>query len=345
MGVTIKDVAKAAGVSTATVSRVINNNPLISPDTVEKVRRIMREMKYFPSSIARGFSNRSTYNIALIIDMENTSAFVNPFFYLIQYGIERMICSHGYNLIIANQRTHIGRETALNRIILEKRADGIIFPAFLLKKNIVNKTEEEKIPFIVLGEPENKFNVNWVDINNRMGGYIAATHLIQNGYKKIAFISSDLNDTYNKNRYVGYLDALKECGIEYIQEFILKNVSGKDCGHTAARQLLEAENPPDSFVFTNNIPAFGAIQAIKEKGLRIPGDIGVVSFDNYPVAEFSDPPMTIVDIDVVELGIQAASMILKEIERPSSSKQNSLLSVRILSRGSAERQKSKGGVQ
>ena len=337
MGVTIKDVAKAAGVSTATVSRVINNNPLISPRTAEKVKRVMKEMEYFPSSIARGFSNQSTYNIALIIDMENTNAFVNPFFYQIQYGIEKVICDHGYNLVIANQKTGSNRDSALNRIIYEKRADGIILPVFLLRKSIVKKIEEEKIPFVVLGEPENKFDVNWVDINNKMGGYIAVAHLMENRYKRIAFISGNLSDTFNKNRFSGYLEALEKYGAEPVQELVFKDVSGKEEGYRLANRLLEMENPPDALIFTNNIAAFGAIQAIKEKGRKIPDDIGVVSFDSFPVAELTDPQMTTVDIDVVELGVQIGIMIIKEIEMPSSSKKNSLLAVKIIARGSAER--------
>ncbi|MCT4542862.1 MAG: LacI family transcriptional regulator [Vallitalea sp.] len=337
MGVTIKDVAKATGVSTATVSRVINNSPLISPKTEEKVKRAMREMNYFPSSMARGFSNQNTYNIALIVDMDNYDAFVNPFFYKIQYGIEKIICKQGYNLIIANEKTTINRDTALNRIIREKRADGIIFPSFLLRKNIIKKMEEKQIPYVVIGEPLKKFNVNWVDINNQMAGYIATSHLIKNNYKRIAFVSGNFNDHFNTKRFNGYLKALKENKIVYDERLLIKDIVAKKSGYDVVNNYMKMDNHPDAFIFSNNIAAFGAMMAIKENGYKIPKDIGIVSFDNFLVAELTQPEMTTVDIDVLELGIQAGSMLVMEIDSPSTTKHNRLLSVKLITRGSAER--------
>ena len=337
MAVTVKDVAKAAGVSTATVSRVINNNSTISIDTYERVKKVMKEMNYFPNNIARNFASQHTYNITLIFDMDNLNAFENPFFYQIQYGIEKVICSRGYNMIIANEKTMVNRENALNRIIFEKRSDGIIMPSFLLKKSIVKRMEEQKFPFVVIGEPDSSFNVNWVDINNKMAGYIATEHLIKNGYKKIAFISGNMSDKFNQKRFEGYVKAMEKFNIDYSSEMILEGVSGKDEGYKAMSKLINESSKLDSVIFTNNLSAFGAIKAIKEKGYKIPEEIGLVSFDSFPVAELSEPNMTTVDIDVFELGIQVATMLLREIELPSESKQNSLLSVKLISRGSAER--------
>lgn len=337
MAVTIRDVAKAAGVSTATVSRVINNNPIISIETNERVKKVMKEMGYFPNSIARSFARQSTYNITLIFDMDNFNAFVNPFFYQIQYGIEKVICSKGYSMVIINEKTMGNRDNALSKIIFEKRTDGIILPCFMLKKSIVKKMEEHKFPFVVIGEPENLYTVNWVDINNVMAGYIAAEHLIKNGYKNIAFVSGSMSDNFNKKRLEGYTRAMKKYNMECSSGMIIEGVSGKENGYTSMNKLLKGESRPDSVIYTNNISAFGAMKAIKENGYKIPEEIGVVSFDNFPVAELSEPNMTTVDIDVIDLGIQVAAMLLREIELPSQSKQNSLLSVKLISRGSAER--------
>lgn len=337
MGVTIKDVAKATGVSTATVSRVINNSPLISPRTAEKVKLAMKKMNYYPSSMARGFSNQNTYNIALVVDINNFDAFDNPFFYKIQYGIEKVICNKGYNLIIANEKTTMNKGNTLNRIICEKRADGIIFPAFLLKKNIIKNMEEEKIPYVVIGEPPKNYDVNWVDINNKMAGYIATKHLIDNEYRNIAFVSSNLSDTFNVKRYRGYKEALKDNGIAIDDRLFTKNITSNIDGYNIITNYMDSACIPDAFVFSSNLAAFGAITALKEKGYDIPDDIGIVSFDNFLVAELTKPEMTTVDIDVLELGIQAGSMLIGEINLPSSSKHNTLLSVKLITRGSAER--------
>ena len=337
MAVTIKDVAKAAGVSTATVSRVVNGSSLIPPDTSEKVRKVMLNLEYFPNSIARSFANQSTYTVALIVDIDNTDAFNNPFFYQIQYGIEKVLSSRSYYLMIANEKTMISHETALNKLVFEKRVDGIILPASLLKKNLVKRMEKDKFPFVVIGESEESFNVNWVDINNKMAGEIATTHLIKNGYKNIAFISGNPMDIFNKNRLNGYLNVLDINNIDISQDLLKEGGFTKEDGYRLMKVLLENKNRPDSVIVTNNIAAFGALMAIKEKGYRVPEEIGLISFDSYPVAEFSEPNMTTVDIDVFDLGIQAATMLLKEIEIPSTSMQHSLLSVKLISRGTGER--------
>ncbi|MCX8130371.1 MAG: LacI family transcriptional regulator [Clostridia bacterium] len=337
MGVKIKDVANAAGVSTATVSRVINNSPLIHPDTAEKVRRAMRELNYFPNSIARSFANQSTYNIALIVDINNSDAFANPFFYQVQFGIEKIICSRGYNLMIINEGSMNNHETAISRIILEKKADGVIFPGFMLKASIVKKMDELNFPFVVIGEAENKFNVNLIDVDNRMGGEIAASHLIENGYKKIAFIAGNPKDMFDKQRIKGYRDALIQHGIEYRDSYVKEYVCDIEDGTRIMKELLSSKDCPDAIVFSSNLAAFGAIKVIKNSGLDVPKDIGIVSFDSYPATEFSDPKITTVDIDVFQLGAQAAVMLLKEFELPSSIKQKTLISVKLISRGSAEK--------
>ncbi|MBZ4647362.1 MAG: LacI family transcriptional regulator [Clostridia bacterium] len=342
MAVTIKDVAKMAGVSTSTVSRVLNNSPLISPETVIRVKKAMQELNYFPNSMARSFANQSTYTIALIVDIDNSKAFANPFFYQVQYGIEKVLCKRGYYLMIANEKTMIDREAALSKFVFEKRVDGIILPASLLKKSFVKKMEEQKFPFVVLGEPNFHFDVNWVDIDNQMAGKVAANHLIDNGYRKIAFIAGSFEDKFNRHRLDGYKKALEEHNMELNEELISEGGCTKEDGYRLMKNLIETKDFLDAVIFTNNIAAFGALTAIKEKGYKIPEEFGLVSFDNYPVAEFSDPKMTTVDIDVVDLGMQAATMLLKEIETPSTSKQHSLLSVELVSRGTSKKLRLRG---
>lgn len=339
MGVTIEDVAKAAGVSKATVSRVLNNSPLISPETTEKVKKAMRKLEYFPNHIARSFANQNTYTIALIVDIDNSKAFANPFFYQVQYGIEKVLCSRGYYLMIANVNAMDDHETLLNKLVFEKRVDGIIFPASLLQKSLVKKMEEQSFPFVVIGEPEDGFNVNWVDIDNKMAGDIATKHLIENGYEKIAFVVGSLRDKFNQRRLEGYMDTLKKYNIDFYQDLVSEKEGTIKEGYCIMENFIQIKNRPDAVIFTNNIAAFGALSAIKKRGYKIPEEFGLVSFDNYPVAEFSEPNMTTVDIDVVGLGVQAATMLLKEIEMPSDSKQHSLLSAKLIMRGTSNKRK------
>ena len=220
---------------------------------------------------------------------------------------------------------------------MKKGSMALILPVSVLNKNLVKKMEEQKFPFVIIGEPENSYDTNWVDINNKMAGEISTTHLIENHFQRIAFVSGSQKDLFNRNRLDGYLTALAKHGIQPDPELIKEGGFSKEDGYAIMTAFLQLENPPDGIVFTDNLVAFGALTAIKAYGLSIPDDIGLVSFDNFPVAELSDPPITTVDIDLINLGMQAASMLLKEIQLPTKTKQQSLLSVRLIKRGTSER--------
>src|SRR5690606_17943794 len=282
MSVTIKDVAKAAGVSTATVSRVLNNSKLISPQTAEKVRNAMRELGYFPNNIARSFAYQNTCIIALVVDIEEPTAFNNPYFYQIQYGIEKYICPKGYYLMIANENTLNHSGTGFSQLVFEKRVDGLILPVSLLNKHLVKKMEDQNFPFVIIGEPENGYDTNWVDVNNKMAGEISTTHLIENQFQRIAFVSGSQKDLFNKRRLEGYLTALAKHGLSPDPDLIKEGAFSKEDGYALMSEFMGRQNPPDAVVFTDNLVAFGALSAAKAYGRRIPDEIGIVSFDNFP---------------------------------------------------------------
>jgi DNA-binding LacI/PurR family transcriptional regulator len=200
--------------------------------------------------------------------------------------------------------------------------------------------EEEKFPFIVLGEPNNIYDVNWIDIDNKLGGEIGTEHLIQEGYENIAFVSGSLQDTFNQHRLEGFKKIMNKYvrDLEF-EKFVYDGVSTQEEGIQMIQKLFEQNQKTDAIIFTDNIAAFGAIKWLKEQGYQIPKDVGIISFDDYPIAELTDPKLTTVDIDVLDLGMQAGMMLLKEIEIPSESKKHSLLSVKLIQRESSKRRK------
>ena len=166
----IREIAKIAGVSASTVSRVLNNNPLISPETREHVLKIMREQNYVPNSLARGLSTQKANTIALIVNIEDKKSFDNPFFYKIMYGIESVIYKNGLSLLITNLQTSRSSEMRINHLVQGKHIQGVILSSFILNPKLINKLKSLNFPFVALGEPENiTVPFDWVDINNAQG--------------------------------------------------------------------------------------------------------------------------------------------------------------------------------
>ena len=207
----IKDIAKAAGVSTSTVSRVLNNSPLISPETKERILRIVREHNYVPNSMARGLSSQKANSIALLVNIEDAKSFDNPFFNKIMYGIENVVYKNGLSLVISNLQTTRNSEKHLNWLIQGKHIHGVILPSFILKPALIKTFKSLNFPFVAFGEPEDiTVPFDWVDINNVQGGQQAANHLFEAGYRRIAFLSGSTREIFNRNRLSGYQIMLKQ---------------------------------------------------------------------------------------------------------------------------------------
>lgn len=334
----IKEIAKAAGVSTSTVSRVLNNNQLISPETREHVLRVMREYNYVPNAMARGLSNRKASTITLLVNNENTESFDNLFFHKIMYGIESVLYKSDLFLMISNfQDTRLGKDRLI-RMVQGKLTQGIIVPAFLLTQDLLKTLENLNVPFVVLGEPANTaVGFDWVDINNTQGGQIAVQHLLAAGYRRIAFLSGSTAAIFNRNRLAGYRSMLAQSGMPVDETLIATCDSTKDDAFGAMSALLELPNPPDAVLCGDNVIGMGAMKAIQKKGYRIPETFGLVSFDNLPIAELVEPPMTTVVVDVFEMGAETAKLLLRLMENPNANRQASLITTTIQVRGSSKK--------
>lgn len=333
----IKDVARAAGVSVSTVSRIINNSPLISDETRERALKVMKELNYVPNSMAQGLSNQQAFTVALLVNIEDTKSFSNPFFYEMMHGIETVVYKRGLCLIIANSQS-LNKGDMLNWLISGKRTQGVILPSSLMDLQLVKELKKIKFPFVTVGEPVGiREPIDWVDINNFQGGQQAVEHLLAQGYKNIAFIGGSQNEVFNKNRLSGYKSALISKGLECKQEYIQEGNSSKNDGFETMRRLLGLPQPPDAVICSDNVLCMGAMKAVKNANLLIPDDVGVLSFDNFPIAELLEPSLTTVDIDVFELGVQAANILFKLIDNPEARQQQSLISTCIEERESTLR--------
>jgi len=326
LNLTIRDVAKAANVSPSTVSRVLNDNPRISDITKKKVLEVIKELNYHPNNLARNFANQRSKMIGLIEDLNEVEAFNNIYFYKVIFGLEKTIYEYGYNLMFINYNNRENKDI-FKKLIMEKRVDGIIFPSFLFNKNILSFFKKKNFPFVLLGEPFEGINkVNWVDVDNKLAGELVAQHLIDKGYRKIAFVGPSFKVNFAYKRFLGYKETLRKNGFEINPRYIIRDINNEKSAYIVMNNLLEKCSELDAVICVNNLIAYGALKSIKEKGLNIPENFGIVTFDKFPLVNYLEPKLTTVDLDLVALGAEAGRTLVQSIENNISKKQHTIIS-------------------
>ncbi len=337
MSVTIKDIAKKVGVAPSTVSRVINGNTVISRKTKDRILAVMEEMDYHPNSLARNFASGNTYAIGLVIDARDEQTFSNTFFNRSVYAIETVSQNFGYSLLITNDREE-EKQSAVEKMVFEKKVDGIILPSTSAAPKLIRLLKKQKFPFIILGEPGiEKAETSWVDINNAAGSEMAVKSLAKTGYKKIAFIVENRTTVFSVKRMEGYQKGLSEVGYPFKEQYIQDCMENTDNAFLITKSLMDYLDAPDAILCGNNVIAYQVLRALKELGLSVPGQIGVMTFDNYPFAEYMDPPLSAVDVDTFSLGEQAATNLIRKIQNADYENQQTLISTKLLLRESTNK--------
>ncbi len=329
MAVTIHDVAKRAGVNSSTVSRVINGKATISSDTKERVYAAMKELDYHPNSVARSLASGLSGAIGVIVDARDAEAFSNVFFSRSLFAIEKVAQARGYQVMIANGAQ--SRGMTIENLMKEHKVDGLILPPTTVKPSLMEAIGD--FPYVVLGTPDTlRSDTCWVDNNNEQGAEMAVRHLQQMGYTDIAYLGGYQKRGFTKRRVRGYMNANSG------RETVLATDGTSENAYTAALESLQQPDHPDAFLCNDNLAAYGLLKACREKGIHVPEEIGIVAFDNYPLAEYMDPPLTIVDIDTALLGEQTAQLLFRRIENRTGNQQI-MLSTTLVIRASSERKR------
>lgn len=329
----IKDVAKAAGVSTSTVSRTINNSPSIPQETKDRILSIMKSLNYTPNQFAKSLTTNKSYTITLLVDVDDAESYQNPFFYEIMHGIEKQVYSKEYSFIVANLKTVMKKQSVMDWLIKSKRTEGVILPSSMLDAKTVESLKQDNVPFVLIGEPVHlKEAITWVDIDNRRGAEIATLSLIEKGYKRIGFLGLDQSKLFSQRRYEGYLSALKAMNIDIDEDLIVKCLNTKEQGYLQTKTLLSLNNRPDAIICADGELSYGVIKAIKEANLNIPEDFGLISYDDPKIAELSYPMISTVNVDVYEMGVQCAKLLFDQIENHQFKNQGILISTSLYER-------------
>lgn len=335
--ITIKDIAVAAGVSPSTVSRVLTNNKAISKETRDRVLNIVSELNYVPNALARGLSNNRGNAVALLINNDNPESCDNLYFHKLIYGIESVLYKSEMYLIISDYHdTQISRDRVA-KMIQGKLIQGIIVPSFLISKKLVEIFKQNNCPYVVIGEPEKKSSeFDWVDIDNEQAGSLAAKHLLEKKYNKIAFVAGKKSDIFIKNRIKGVCNVLNEEGIPFDESSIVECEDNANSAYTTISHLFQ-KSRYDAIICGDNAISIGVLKAIKEKQLHIPNDIGIITFDEPLVNELIDPALTYVDINLYEMGRESVRLLIRLIDNPNSARRTSLISTSVKFRESTNK--------
>lgn len=304
--VTVKDVADLAGVSTATVSRVLNDHPHVAGETRAQVLRAMQQLGYQPSRVARRLRVKSTQIFGLII-----SDIANPFFNSVVRGIEDVAYSNQYSLLLCNSDEDLARESLYVNILQAEQVAGIIISSADENSVSCEALFKSGVPIVAMDRRLRAFDVDTVLVDNVKGAFQATSHLIRLGHRRIGLIGGPSRITTGRERQEGYEKALSEHGLVVDQSMIKIGDFKLDSGYQRACELLEADDPPTAIFAANNLMTLGSLNAIHEKGLNIPRDVAIVGFDDMPWAPSLHPSLTAVAQPTYELGRIAANLLLQ----------------------------------
>jgi LacI family fructose operon transcriptional repressor len=324
----IKDVAKTAGVSTATVSRVLAEKPRIKESTRLRVLKAIETLNYRPNLVARSLRAQKTAKIGLVV-----SDIRNPFFTAIGRAVEDAAYEKGYSVLMCNTDEDPAKEELYLNILHDENVAGIIFSPTQQFSKKINKLDTS-IPFVVIDRTIESKGVDMVLLDNFAAAYELTAHLIENGYRKLAGLFGDASTT-GQDRSRGFHKALKEHELTPLAaHFIAPRIKQ---GYDTAAALLAQPQKPDAIFTSNSLLTAGAFQAIRDAGLSVPNDVAIVGFDETTWAALVDPPITLIAQPTEEIGRTATELLFQRIQEPNRSPKTVVLNGSLIPRGSSAR--------
>lgn len=318
MALTIKDIAKEAGVSTATVSKVINSKMYVAPDTRDKVLQVMKRLNYTPNASAANLARKSSRTVLYADCFYKGLPYQNPHMFDIICGVSHELSRKGYHLSLLNLDSAEKRlEDILEETMRSRIADGIILNGALVTPQMEKTVLCCDFPQICIGAPDFDSILSWIDTNHTLSSNLAVEHLLSCGCRKIAFMGGREKDKIFMDRLRGFRIAMEKYGLAVPEEYVTYNDPDVDAIARSAAELLRLPQAPDGIVCTNSLMAVGTMQAIREVGLAIPDEISLVTFDDHPYTPMLSPAPTVIDIDLFNLGVHAGNLLLKKIRDPA----------------------------
>ena len=306
--VTIKDIAKSVGVSTATVSHVINETRFVSEPIKKKVHAVIEELGYQPNRVARSLVMQKTHTIGVII-----SDILNPFYTALVRGLEDATSPLGYNVVLCNTDEDTNKEIDYLKVLLEKRIDGIALATCFQdeKHPLLNKLNQ--VPVVTIVRKMNCLKSDAVFADNIGGAYEAIEHLVSLGHKHISVISGPSGISSGRERLEGVFKAFTKHGITPNEAWMRTGDFKRESGYVLAKSILNLKDRPTALFVSNNQMTLGALQAFREQSVKIPKDVSIVGLDDTDWSILLEPPLTVIYQSPYDMGNNAGKMLLQRI--------------------------------
>ncbi|WP_258099805.1 LacI family DNA-binding transcriptional regulator [Marinoscillum pacificum] len=331
---TIHEIAKALNTTASTVSRALNNNPRISEETRNKVLKMAEKLGYEPNTMAASLRRGHSKIIGIIVPYAD-----RIFFSSVIRGIEEEVKKSGYNVIICQSYEKIENEVDDVNALMAAQVAGIIISISreTNKYDHLKKVMNKNKPLVLFDRTAETINTSSVAIDDFQGAYSAVNHLIENGFKQIAFFSGNKKVSIFRERFRGYQAAMRDNNLLIPDEYIIEVPSDVDQGKLVTQQLMSLPNPPDAICSSSDFSALGAIKWLKENNFKVPDDVGVIGFGNDPFTQYLEPTMTSVDQKSKDMGKTAAQVLLEQLEGKNSIARKVLLSPELIIRDSSQK--------
>ncbi|MCM3598620.1 LacI family transcriptional regulator [Metabacillus idriensis] len=316
---TIKDIAKAAGVSVTTVSRALNGYSDVNEKTRQKISRIAKELNYSPNTLARGLVMKKSKTIGMLVSGMDRVSSKDNFTFEVLSGVNECISERDYDLVLFSTTTTKQREKTYSQLCRERRVDGAILQGMKIDDPYLKEVVESDIPCMLIDIPIASNSVGYVTTDNVLGAKRAVEHLISLGHTKIALINGHDQAYVSKQRLKGYLDALMEAKLEVNEDWIVSGDFSEEKAELVTEKLLR-EHPEITAVFcASDLMALGAMKSAKASGTPVPEGLSVIGYDNILLAAYSNPALTTMAQNKFELGYQAANSLIDMLEGKSGS--------------------------
>ncbi len=329
---TLSDIAKKAGVSLATASRVVNDYPYVSDEIRERVLKVINETGFHPHIAAKSLASQRTGILGLVIPRSVHAFFSDPYFPRLTEGIAQACNQLGYTLALFLFYTEEDERKLMPRVTRKGLLDGIIIQSTHIEDEILANVVQGDVPFLVAGRPIALPDVHYIDVDNVAGGYRATAHLLQAGRKRIATVTGALTSGAGVDRLEGYKQALSDRGMPVDSSLIAECDFTEMCAYYAMKKLLLQQ--PDAVFVASDTMALGALRAIHEAGKKIPEEIAVVGFDDLPPATLASPQLTTIRQPIRRFGISAVETLIDIIETAPGSPRRIVFETELIVRKS-----------
>ncbi len=309
---TLEDIAKQAGVSRSTASRVVNNDPNVSDRVRMKVQDVILTTGYHPHAAARSLASHRSWMIGLVLPRTVSTFFTDPYFPRLTQGVAQACNQHNYTLALFLLDTKEDEKRIFPLISRRGQLDGILLQTAPIEDILIDKLVSSDFPVVIAGRPFKAKGISYIDVDNINAAHNAVCHLIQLGFKRVGTITGWMNSTVGIDRKEGYLKAITEQGWQVQEKLIVEGDFTENGGYLAMQQLLPLK--PDAVFAASDTMAIGAIRAVRYAGLSVPEDIAFVGFDDLPIASLSDFKLTTVRQPIIQFGAKAVDTLIDLIE-------------------------------